>query len=201
MCNTIVISSLYSCNIIRSVGRYHRASTPHTAYITHTLLDLFRVREQESQNRKRVRTDAVAVLPQPAQAATLGPIQTLTCLLLAGAGEPHRIAIEQKGSCQQHRVRVLHRVASEERGLPNATAGGHLAASLQRAHVGMLRAHLADPSEQRSCRRRPSKLLWPTVLSPARAHAYQPARSGLCTVAPVSELVAPSVVIFAAATL
>ena len=151
---------------------------------------------------EHVRTDAVAVLPQPAQAATLGPIQTLTCLLLAGAGEPHRIAIEQKGSCQQHRVRVLHRVASEERGLPNATACGHLAASLQRAHVGMLRAHLADPSEQRSCRRRPSKLLWPTVLSPARAQACQPALRGLCAVAHVGELVAPSVVIiFAAATL
>ena len=34
---------------------------------------VFCVREQESQNRKRVRTGAVAVLPQPAQAATLGP--------------------------------------------------------------------------------------------------------------------------------
>ena len=33
-------------------GEHQKASTPHTAYITHTLLFLLRVREQGSQSRK-----------------------------------------------------------------------------------------------------------------------------------------------------
>ena len=56
----------------------------------------------------------VATLPPPTLAALPGPIQTLACLLLARVGEPHRIATKQLGSCQQHLVRVLHRVASGE---------------------------------------------------------------------------------------
>ena len=36
----------------RSVGRYIRASTPHSVYITQTLLCLVRVREQKSSNQR-----------------------------------------------------------------------------------------------------------------------------------------------------
>ena len=181
----------------RSVGRYHRASTPHTAYITHTLLDLFCVREQESQNRKRVRTDAwwPSCLRSLRKPPSRGP---LTCL----RRQPRRIAMELSGSCQQHVVRVLHRIASTERGLLDATAGGRLAASLQRVHVkGQPRTSRAKPAEPHSNRCRPSKLLGqqPITCKVASipASMAKPAR----TLSHVHELVAPDVIIFAVATL
>ena len=157
----------------------------------------------------------VAILPQkPTQAAHPRPRGAwesyadgehltphelrLTCL----RRQPRRIAMELSGSCQQHVVRVLHRIASTERGLLDATAGGRLAASLQRVHVkGQPRTSRAKPAEPHSNRCRPSKLLGqqPITCKVASipASMAKPAR----TLSHVHELVAPDVIIFAVATL